>query len=454
MSPSLSPPITVITIPSRRLDKEEVKITSDSSCDRDGNPSGESPRGDRKTDDATRSNRCFVTPQARRRGMTILTKGNTSGYRFSLIGDEYTRRDGTPGGGRVCRRLITPQEWVEMQAGPSEESARILDIAAALKRRERPALTDPVVTRALQTADGKNLRAMLEGREDPEDLEKLRSLVKRLLPACASALALPKGGALKAPNPFFLSGLMPVDPDNFDGPDAAAQREEVWRQILDCPYIPAAGGSASGADFWTFVAIPKAESIIEYKRFYWGALHLLPFLEMSQQKGQDNPNRERYLGSGRIHVRESVAVLDPGALFSAYADSEHAKEHGYRRKTVSGHSRQESANREAPPDGWWERAVHDMRTKEHGNRHLGIYLCGVAVRIHGGDYDTYLEQMIDAAGDAGITDAADVERQFSNGFKSGQDSPREEASGGPTGAAAGAPGDVKSPGRGSEGQPV
>ena len=370
--------------------------------------------------------------------MTILTDVSTTSYRFSLIGYEYLRRDGTPGGGRVCQRLITPQEWVDMQASPSEESARILDIAAALKRRERPALTNPVVTRALQTADGKNLRAMLEGREDPEDLEKLRSLVKRLLPACASALALPKGGALTAPHAFFLSGLMPVDLDTFDGPDAAAQREEVWRQLLDCPYIPAAGGSASGQDFWTFVAIPKAESILEYKQFYWGALHLLPFLEMSQQKGQDNPNRERYLGSGSIHVRDMVAVLHREELLEAYADSAHAKTHGYKRETVNKQSREVSAHREAPPDGWWERAVHDMRTKAAGNKHLGIYLCGVAVRVHGGDYDTYLEQMIDAAGDAGITDAADVERQFSNGFKS---RPQEEASGGPTGAAAGAPGE-------------
>ena len=50
MSPYL-PPTTVITIPSRRLDKEEVK-KPEIAGDRDGNPSGESPRGDRKNGDA------------------------------------------------------------------------------------------------------------------------------------------------------------------------------------------------------------------------------------------------------------------------------------------------------------------------------------------------------------------------------------------------------------------
>ena len=377
--------------------------------------------------------------------MTILTKVNTSGYRFSLIGDEYTRRDGTPGGGRVCRRLITPQEWVEMQAGPSEESARVLAATAALRRLERPDLSDPIIDRALRTPKGRNMRALLEGRDNPDDLVSLRRLVKRQLPASVPALALPDGGALASPDPFFLSGLCTTDIDAFDGPNAAAEREDVWQQIVECPYIPAAGGSASGENYWAVVAIPQATSIREYKIFYWGALHRIPFLRMHQDTGQDNPNRERYQGTGRIHVRDTVVVLHREELLEAYADSAHAKTHGYKRETVNKQSRQESANREAPPDGWWERAVHDMRTKEHGNRHLGIYLCGVAVRIHGGDYDTYLEQMIDAAGDAGLTDAADVERQFSNGFKS---RPQEEASGGPTGAAAGAPGDVKSPGEG------
>ena len=372
--------------------------------------------------------------------MNIVTDVMTD-LQFSLLGFEWTKRDGTGSGKRVCERLITVQEWADMHENPDKETTRILAATAALRRLERPDLSDSIIERALRTPEGRNLWALLEGRANPKDLEALQRLVKRLLPACALALALPAGGALATPDPFFLSGLMPVDVDRFDGPDAATAREEVWQQIVGCPYIPAAGRSASGQDFWAVVAIPKAKSLPEYKALYWGALETLPFLRMRQDQGQDNPNRERYFGLGSVHVRESVAVLDRDALLEAYVDSDHAIKHGYRRETISGHSRREATNRDTPPGDWWDQAVHDMRTKQHGNKHLGIYLCGVAVWNNDGDYDNYLEKMIDAAAAAGITDAAEVARQFANGFKSRREKHAdEEASGGPTDTGSNTPG--------------
>ena len=372
--------------------------------------------------------------------MNIVTDVMTD-LQFSLLGFEWTKRDGTGSGKRVCERLITVQEWADMHENPDKETTRILAVTAALRRLERPDLSDSTIERALRTPEGRNLRALLEGRANPKDLEALQRLVKRLLPACALALALPAGGALATPDPFFLSGLMPVDVDRFDGPDAATAREEVWQQIVGCPYIPAAGRSASGQDFWAVVAIPKAKSLPEYKALYWGALETLPFLRMRQDQGQDNPNRERYFGLGSVHVRESVAVLDRDALLEAYVDSDHARKHGYRRETISGHSRRAATNRDTPPGDWWDQAVHDMRTKQHGNKHLGIYRCGVAVWNNDGDYDNYLEKMIDAAAAAGITDAAEVARQFANGFKSRREKHAdEEASGGPTDTGSNTPG--------------
>ena len=377
--------------------------------------------------------------------MNIVTDVMTD-LQFSLLGFEWTKRDGTGSGKRVCERLITVQEWADMHENPDKETTRILAATAALRRLERPDLSDSTIERALRTPEGRNLRALLEGRANPKDLEALQRLVKRLLPACALALALPAGGALATPDPFFLSGLMPVDVDRFDGPDAATAREEVWQQIVGCPYIPAAGRSASGQDFWAVVAIPKAKSLPEYKALYWGALETLPFLRMRQDQGQDNPNRERYFGLGSVHVRESVAVLDRDALLEAYVDSDHARKHGYRRETISGHSRQEATNRDTPPGDWWDQAVHDMRTKQHGNKHLGIFRCGLTVWSNGGDYDVHLEKMVDAAADAGVTDASEVERQFANGYRAGQEGTQERPSGRATGAGTGAPGGGTSPG--------
>ena len=338
----------------------------------------------------------------------------------------------------MSQRLITPQEWAEMQAGPSEESTRIFDIVLALKRHERPDFSDPIITKTLRTPDGLNLRALLEGRDNPEDLDRLRSLVKRLLPASAQALAIPKGGAIKSPDPYFLSGLMPVDLDNFAGPDVAAERDEVWAQILECPHLPAAGGSASGEDFWACVAIPKAHSIQEYKMFYWGTLHLLPFLQMRQQPGQDNPNRERYIGTGPLHIRESVVALDRDTLLGAYADREHATPPRHKRVTTGFTPEKEEDVQEGADDhqgqddgDWWAEAVSDMVNKVHGNKHIGVYRMGLATFNHGGDFDEYLEKAIAAAGDVGI-DASEAERQFTNGYEYGEKNPSKTSRGRPS----------------------
>ena len=370
-------------------------------------------------------------------------------YQFSLLGYENVRRDGTPAGSRVSQGLITIQEWADMQAHPSKENAQVFDIAAALKRFERPDFSDPIITKALRTPDGLNLRALLEGRDNSEDLHRLRSLVKRLLPASVQALAIPKGGAIKSPDPYFLSRLMPVDLDNFDGPDVAAERDEVWAQILECPHIPAAGGSASGEDFWACVAIPKAHSIQEYKMFYWGTLHLLPFLQMRQQPGQDNPNRERYIGTGPLHVRESVVALDRDILLGAYADREHTRTPRHKRVTTGftpqekkdvqeGADEEEEDVQEGADDhqgqddgDWWAEAVSDMVNKVHGNKHIGVYRMGLATFNHGGDYDEYLEKAIAAAGDVGI-DAGEAERQFTNGYQYGEKNPSEPSRGRPS----------------------
>jgi hypothetical protein len=370
----------------------------------------------------------------------------TNSYKFSLLGPQFTRQDGTGSGQRVCKRLITVDEWAHMQDHPDDETAKILAVSSSLRRLERPDLSELIIDRALRTPEGLNLRALLEGRETPEDLLSLRRLVKRLLPACAPALALPEGGGLARPDPYFLAGLMPVDVDHFDGPVADADRESVWRQIVECPHIPAAGGSASGADFWALVAIPKANTLREYKKLYWAALHHLPFLRMRQDKGQDNPNRERYQGAGRIHVRDTVTVLDRDMLLAAHAGRASAGEPCPRRVTVNGHPPGGGGHQQQSPGDWWEQALHDMRTRAHGSRHLGIFRCGLTVWSNGGDYDVHLEEMVDAAADAGVTDASEVERQFANGYRAGQEGTQERPSGRATGAGTGAPGGGTSPG--------
>ena len=361
-------------------------------------------------------------------------------YKFSLVGDEYTRQNGTSGGRRLSKRLITIPEWADLHTTPGAENVRILAAVAVLRRLERPDLSDPVIAKALLTPDGRNLRARLEGRDNPDDLVTLRREVKRLLLASVPALALPEGGALASPDPFFLSGLCTTDIDLFDGPNAAAEREEVWQQMVACPHIPAAGGSASGQDFWALMAIPKAASIPEFKRFYWGMLELFQFLRMRQQKGQDNVNRERYVGVGRIHVRDMVAVPDREMLLDAYAASDHASKNGYKRVTPGFTPEDADASNGADDrreqDGggasdWWGKAISDMVNKVHGNKHRGIYQMGLATYNYAGDYDEYLEKAIAAGGDVGV-DASEVDRQFKNGYEYGEQNPPRHPRGRPS----------------------
>ena len=130
-------------------------------------------------------------------------------YKFSLVGDEYTRQNGTSGGRRLSKRLITIPEWADLHTTPGAENERILAAVAALRRLERPDLSDPVIAKALLTPEGRNLRGRLEGRDNPEDLVSLRREVKRLLRASVPALALPDGGALasRTPSSYQASAL-------------------------------------------------------------------------------------------------------------------------------------------------------------------------------------------------------------------------------------------------------